>query len=310
MSRARVRLVPAGILFVLVATQNPPLRSQAAQGPAPRDAVTGGTVTSDYPAVAALVFPSYLCSGVLVSSSCLLTAAHCVEKGVPPGSTAFFGSDLSQPALAHVNLTGDYELHPAHDGDYDHDIALVSLVSDPGIAPLETAAFPTTDTVRIVGWGDDESAVSGIKRQADLAIVDPTGGATLGQASGYPSGCSGDSGGPILDQESAEGPWRAVGVTTAGSASCDSYTLGAIISENASLLDFLAEAACNAAFVGDGIYLHGFEDGFGKWLVEPNPNSCSGRCDVFDEAYPCQCDSDCLKFGDCCADACSLCGHC
>ncbi len=36
----------------------------------------------------------------------------------------------------------------------------------------------------------------------------------------------------------------------------------------------------------------------------PPADSCSGRCGSFDAAKPCQCDSSCSFFGDCCADVC------
>jgi hypothetical protein len=36
----------------------------------------------------------------------------------------------------------------------------------------------------------------------------------------------------------------------------------------------------------------------------PPADSCEGRCGTFDAAQPCQCDSSCTFFGDCCADVC------
>ena len=38
--------------------------------------------------------------------------------------------------------------------------------------------------------------------------------------------------------------------------------------------------------------------------------SCAGRCGHYVSFLQCQCNATCIMFGDCCADACSLCGIC
>jgi subtilisin family serine protease len=40
----------------------------------------------------------------------------------------------------------------------------------------------------------------------------------------------------------------------------------------------------------------------------PQPDSCRARCGTFDASKPCQCDSACVTFGDCCADVEQFCG--
>jgi hypothetical protein len=40
----------------------------------------------------------------------------------------------------------------------------------------------------------------------------------------------------------------------------------------------------------------------------PPEESCEGRCGSFDSSKPCQCDSACTSFGDCCVDKVELCG--
>ena len=62
-----------------------------------------------------------------------------------------------------------------------------------------------------------------------------------------------------------------------------------------------AEAQCEAEVTGCGFALS-------------TPGSCAEICDSTEpapgSAPPCYCDVECLTYGDCCADACDLCGHC
>jgi hypothetical protein len=37
------------------------------------------------------------------------------------------------------------------------------------------------------------------------------------------------------------------------------------------------------------------------------PNSCEGRCGIYQRGAPCQCDAYCKRYGDCCKDFCEVC---
>jgi len=46
----------------------------------------------------------------------------------------------------------------------------------------------------------------------------------------------------------------------------------------------------------------------GKQFTAADAGSCDGYCGA--QGPGCYCTADCLQYGDCCADACELCGHC
>lgn len=269
--------------------------------------VVGGSATSEHPAVAAILYPSgeLLCSGFLVSPSCLVTAAHCIVD-LDPLHTAYFGDAITEPFAAKVNLTGSSIVHPSYDGGLDYDLALISLVSQPGIAPLPTAAAPAAaDPVRIVGFGTDLVTGDGAKLAAEV-VVDSATATLLALDGAGGNACFGDSGGPMLEE--ADGVYRAVGVMAAGGNGCADGTFGPRLDAHAEFVAVAIAELCGQTAVGNGIFLQGFEPDYSGWTGWPT--SCVGRCDNFDPQAGCQCDSECLTFGDCCDDACDLCGHC
>jgi hypothetical protein len=298
---------PRSVALLLLLALTAGSRAAAADGGAAREEVVGGAPTSEHPAAAALLAPdgTLVCSGFLVGDSCLATAAHCVDD-LLAGSTAFFGSALDQPPLAEVNLTGEPLIDAGYDGGPDHDLALVYLVTRPGIAPLARAAAPADGaTVRLVGWGDDESALSGIKRAADVEVADVASALTLDGA--VAAACAGDSGGPIL--EDIGGTWVAVGSIASTAPGCvGGPTIAARLDLHGGLFADVGTGACAVAATGSGIFLDAFENGYGGWGGWPV--SCAQRCGVFDADAPCNCDAKCLSFGDCCSDACAACGLC
>lgn len=270
--------------------------------------IVDGTPTSAYPAVGAILDAAgeEFCTGFLVSSSCLLTAAHCVDA-IDELHTVHFGPAIDQPYEAKVNATGAARIHPLYDGKSpDHDLAIVPLLSDPGLTPFATASAPeVAATVTLVGFGLDP-VDSGTKREADLQVDGVVGSVLV--LDGSASACGGDSGGPVLEAEGED--FLAVAVIVAGSTECDDVTLATRLDVQGSwLAAALAEAECDATATGNGIFIGNFDAGLGGW-DSPLATCSPERCGAFDENAFCQCDAQCPEFGDCCANACDVCGVC
>jgi hypothetical protein len=217
------------------------LAAQAsARTPAP---IVNGIETVDHPAVGALLAPndpdhaSLVCSGTLIGCQTFLTAAHCVEGDLDPGSYVVY--------LQHAGFVGvsAVAFHPSYDFPVG-DVAVLTLATAvTGIRPMPIDAAggqaPGTGGT-IVGFGRTGGANQdyGLKRKGQIALAPCTGGVSdttsicwtfadpVGPAGNDSNTCNGDSGGPLFI-DAGGGPVTA-GITSGGSsASClatdDSY---------------------------------------------------------------------------------------
>lgn len=164
-------------------------------------AIVGGSADDADPAVVSLWWQGFsVCSGVLVSKTAVLSAAHCPA---PPESIEIrFGADASHPTGRR--LVADVVRHPqATDEGAPYDFALYRF-SDPvtDVVPLglSTAAVTVGEQVRHVGFGvSDETAQTGggQKRTVSYPVTRVEDAIYYSGASGEQT-CNGDSGAPAL----------------------------------------------------------------------------------------------------------------
>lgn len=189
----------------------------------------------------------HICSGTLIGSKWLLTAAHCLEYLLASEVEVVLGSrSVNRYVKGELRLTINKTfIHEKFDDDrLNNDIALLRLktsgVSTPFIRPLclSESLINETQDCMIAGWGHTKSgSASSVLRQGKVSIMTPDEcatryRATLSRSSKeisqnvftdlicagernvlYTTACKGDEGGPLMCQD-FEGQWYGVGVTT------------------------------------------------------------------------------------------------
>jgi len=180
--------------------------------------IYGGVATNAYPAVVALDITSaggavVQCSGSLIAPTVVLTAGHCLSFGPSAAVVSVI------PDGVHVVRYGaiGWAVNPRFDFDVAAvaDAAIVVLavpVLDVDPFPLAAVSPRPRTTATIVGFGDDASGVSGVKRAGTVILrrcprAMPRIGIHRGQLAeslcwrprrSLPDTCQGDSGGPLL----------------------------------------------------------------------------------------------------------------
>ena len=221
-------LMPAA-LFVLTAALLLPA-AFGAENIVRRD-ITGGTPASvyEYPFVTLLVGttnPVRACTGVLVSSEWVLTAAHCVD-GLRMGEHSWDSEMIvshGYPVVAETRHGTRAAIHENYNPlvsyqDWEHDIALVRMdtaylsrtaVAVDLVTPEDVMFLRPGTMTTAVGWGG-EAAES--MTAAEWPLTSCPDGATVHlctPGSATASLVNGDSGGPLLVRR--EERWVLIGI--------------------------------------------------------------------------------------------------
>jgi secreted trypsin-like serine protease len=176
--------------------------------------IAGGEQTTAYPYVGAFkVDNKVLCTGTLVGTSTVLTAAHCVygfEERLRNSGIYIVGSNINQPDEAPIKVVG-YDLPANYNPEtLENDIAVIYLQSTPSngkLVSLHTGVPAWAELVSkkvsltFVGFGydvdDGQQVGRGVKREASWFMneIQPK---TVSFGAADKGTCKGDSGGPAL----------------------------------------------------------------------------------------------------------------
>lgn len=227
MRRTRALLATAMVALIPLSGALP---AQAAPTVRPQIIGGGPSDISAHPWQVIINAGGSLCGGALITSTWVVTAAHCLDDVSPQQVQLWAGfSNLNQRTTTNGLPVAEVVVHPQWNAtSYDNDIALIRLSSPWTPAPerqaislptsVDAANWPVAGASAVIsGWGTEAfkgSSPDQVKR-ADVQIIASPGAPCgdygdqfnpalqlcAGQLDGSVDTCQGDSGGPLVVTE-------------------------------------------------------------------------------------------------------------
>lgn len=206
------------------------------EGTAAESRIVGGAAFSGLPGVGSILRNGTpYCTGTLIDSRHVVTAAHCFHGLSTPSSYRFVTGPNARAPLNRYNVSA-IRVHPAFNySTVTDDIAVITLSTSASEAPL--AVLDNLDSAWVgaelffVGYGVDNGqrqSGNGVKRSVIMPISE-VGSTQFAYETAGKNTCSGDSGGPafFVDQQ---GNYLLAGVTSYGDTYCTQYGVDTIVS--------------------------------------------------------------------------------
>lgn len=148
----------------------------------------------------------FVCSGVLIDSELVLTAAHCV--------TEFEPEDLAIDTNSKIISAKTVAIHDDYDtNSHQNDLAIIELEEDSTAIFAEFSSHISSDPILAVGFGLDENHDRGEQHQRSGEIAQKSSFFLS-----FSGACFGDSGGGVFQNN------QLIGIITHGDEDCAEYS--------------------------------------------------------------------------------------